>query len=367
MDHQKKTINNIDKSKWRKEGFLLQMAPNQYLLGSGPFYVSRLPHQDKWNLFRPPFFPSKFSDQSEGFFWYVPSTACFFSRKELIFFLKDQTQEQNISHWAWEEPCFFHFQDFFWKAKKQIKTGKIQKVVPALFETAPYLLKEKDIPTLIYQLISRSGEKTVYAWWSDGQAIIGNTPECLFRKKGLYVQTMALAGTARDSHHNLLTDPKEMKEHKVVVDTIKDLLSSLGKYYFSGTYMYSLGDICHLRTDFKLQLEQDISCKKLCQILHPTPALGGFPRKEALELLWEFHKKTHLRYDFGAPFGVVKNKEAFCVVAIRNMQFIKGKVYLGSGCGLVKESHLEREWEELKKKRAFVWNGFCKEQERRKL
>ena len=367
MSQKKQNGSNINKSQWRKEGFLFQMAPDRYLLGSGPFNVSRTLYHDRWSLFHPPFFPSEMSDESKSFCWYIPTTTVFFSKRELLAFLENQTIKQDISSWNWKEPCFFHFRDFFLKVKKQIKQGKIQKVVPACFETANYSLKEKDVPTLIYHLISGSGGGTAYAWWFGKRAIIGNTPEYLFRKEGFYVQTMALAGTARDSHHNLLADSKEIKEHKLVVEAIKDLLPSLGKYYFSDTYIYSLGGICHLRTDFKLQLEKNISCEKLCQILHPTPALGGYPRKEALDLLYEFHQKTCLRYGFGAPFGVVMGEKAFCVVAIRNMQFIKDKVYLGSGCGLVKESHLEREWEELKKKRVFTWNIFCKERKKDKL
>ena len=47
-------------------------------------------------------------------------------------------------------------------------------------------------------------------------------------------------------------------------------------------------------------------------------------------------------------------EQSFCVVAIRNVQFINGKAYIGSGCGLVKESQIEKEWKELKKKRQFI-------------
>ena len=361
MSQKNQNFDNIDKTQWRKEGFLLQMAPDRYLLGAGPFYVSNTRPPDQWSLFRPLFFSSECSGKGENFYWYVPSNTVFYSKQELLAFLEDQTIKQNINSWNWQEPCFFQFREFFLKVKKQIQAGKIQKVVPACFETADYSLKEKDISTLIYLLISGSNNGTAYAWWSGGQAIIGITPEYLFRKEGSYIQTMALAGTARNSQHNLLADPKETEEHQLVVETIKNLLSSLGKYHVSNTYIYSLGDIRHLRTDFKLKLKKNISCRRLCQILHPTPALGGLPRKEALELLTMFHQKTHLRYGFGAPFGVAVNEKAFCIVAIRNIQFIDGKAYLGSGCGLVQASQLEREWEELKKKRLFTWNRFCGE------
>ena len=39
-----------------KEGFFLQIAPDQYLLGRGPLSLSVQPDKDKWSLFHPPFF-----------------------------------------------------------------------------------------------------------------------------------------------------------------------------------------------------------------------------------------------------------------------------------------------------------------------
>ena len=165
---------------------------------------------------------------------------------------------------------------------------------------------------------------------------------------------MALAGTAANVQHKLQEDSKEKWEHQLVVDEIKNLLSPLGEYRFSNVYTYSVGGITHLRTDFKLRLDKDISFEKLCSVLHPTPALGGSPRKEALKLLSEFHTYSDSRYSFGAPFGILKKEKAFCVVAIRNIQFISGKAYLGSGCGLVRESVMEKEWDELRRKRLFV-------------
>ena len=57
---------------------------------------------------------------------------------------------------------------------------------------------------LVYRLISGSRRAmAAYAYWSGQYAIIGVTPEYLFRKKGRYVQTMALAGTARNSQAQL--------------------------------------------------------------------------------------------------------------------------------------------------------------------
>ena len=344
----------ISKERWEKEGFLLEITPNQYLVGSGPFRVSDQPDPEKWCLFHPTFFFSL--QKAMKNYWCIPSTVELFSREQMILFLDQYKKNKNIHSWQWKEPCYSEFQDCFSRAMEKIEKSKLQKVVPAFFEKLVYTLKSQDIGHLIYLLVSRSLGGIAYAWWSGEEAIIGSTPEYLFRKEESYVQTMALAGTAAHSQHKLQEDLKENWEHKLVVEEIKKLLTDLGKYRFSDTYTYSVGNLSHLRTDFKLKLDKEISFEKLCGVLHPTPALGGSPKEEALELLAEFHSDSDSRNSFGAPFGVVKKEKAFCVVAIRNIQFIEGKAYLGSGCGLVKESVMEREWDELKRKRLFIKN-----------
>ncbi len=334
---------------------MLQMAPDQYLLGEGPFSLSVAPVLDRWSVFHPPFFLSE-SDWDK---WYIPSSTGVFSRKQLLVFLKDQRTAVNIFDRLWEEPSFSFFKDFFLSAQEQIKQNKIQKVVPVFFEIADYSLREQEIPEFIHRLVVHSDRGrggVVYAFWSGSKALMGITPEHLFRKEALYIQTMALAGTARGPQHDLLKDSKEKWEHELVVKEMKCILTPLGEQKLSDTYVYSIRNIRHLRTDFKLQLKSDISFKRICRLLHPTPALGGFPKKPALDLLLELQEKKLARHHFGAPFGVVKGNKTFCVAAIRNIQFVDGKAYLGSGCGLVKDSRLEREWKELKMKRQIIKN-----------
>ena len=55
---------------------------------------------------------------------------------------------------------------------------------------------------------------------------------------------------------------------------------------------------------------------------------------------------------FGAPFGIEReNRSAMALVAIRNVQWNGDRVRVGSGAGLLPESQLEREFEELRQKR----------------
>ena len=93
----------------------------------------------------------------------------------------------------------------------------------------------------------------------------------------------------------------------------------------------------------------------MAQELHPTPALGVSPRKLGFDEIARWDDVT-LRGRYGAPFGVLLpgTEGMRCFVAIRGVQWQDGSVLLGSGCGVVSESVLEREWKELELKRASV-------------
>ena len=343
----------IDKSQWTKEGFLFQLTKDKYLIGSGPFCRASTPQPNTWSLFHPSFFTS------EKLPWFHPTQTQVLSRKELKTLLKTclpkQYEQIQPAKWKWEEANLKNFKNFFLKTQKQIQQGKLQKIVPVLFETSSYKLQAIDILILLNRLISfQMG--FAYAFWKKNHAIIGNSPEHLFQKQGLKIKTMALAGTAKNKHHNLLKDEKEKWEHKLVVKDIKSVLAKYGNLKIEKTKIYSIGKIRHLRTNINLNLKKPFSFEKLCRLLHPTAAVGGVPRKTALNLLKDFHKKYHPRFFYSAPFGVYKGNTGFCLVSLRNMQFIKDKVLLGSGCGLVKGSKWKQEWKELKLKRQFIKN-----------
>ena len=357
-----------------KEGFLLQIDSDRYLLGGGPLSFSNHPDPNKWSLFHPPFFyscdvegtghhiPIKTSFVQKGnknskAFWCIPTYTALLSKKELMALFKNKNNTK-LELTKWQGPSFSLFQTQFSQALEKINQGCFKKVVPVFFETASFGLTEQKTKALLYRLLSTHSDMgRAYALWFKDRAIMGQTPEYLFQTNSIQskIHTMALAGTARDPNHNLLRDPKERQEHKWVVQGIQSVLSSLGGYNVFDPYVFSVGPIQHLRTDFTLKPKRSVSFQELCLLLHPTPALGGFPKKPAWEWLlkWE-HEGAFSRYGFGAPFGVLFKDKAFCLVAIRNTQFIEGKAYVGSGCGLVQGSHITTEWREGQKKRNFI-------------
>src|SRR4029077_6583751 len=84
----------------------------------------------------------------------------------------------------------------------------------------------------------------------------------------------------------------------------------------------------------------------------PTAALGVSPRTEAGERWLREADRGIRRRTFGAPFGLERpDHRALALVAIRNVQWQGDSLRIGSGAGLLPESRLQREFDELRDKR----------------
>ncbi len=79
--------------------------------------------------------------------------------------------------------------------------------------------------------------------------------------------------------------------------------------------------------------------------LHPTPAVGGFPREEAVRLIRE-HEGLDRGW-YAGPVGWVDGRgEGEFVVGIRSALVQGNMATLYAGCGIVRDSDPESEYRE---------------------
>lgn len=159
---------------------------------------------------------------------------------------------------------------------------------------------------------------------------------------------MALAGTAPVSREarDFLSDPKELHEHLLVVQNLKEILSTFGMVDQGPTEVLELPALQHLKTELSAKIETKTTWQDLLQKLHPTAALGTYPPQH-WKWLKELPEQTH-RKTFGAPFGVQFSSEfQLAIVGIRQIQWDHQGIRIGAGCGIVKESLFEKEWQEI--------------------
>ena len=231
----------------------------------------------------------------------------------------------------------------------RIQSGEFEKVVPIVCEELEFAepLRAEMFSEAV--LAPKPGQFAFGFEFRD-EGLCGVTPELLFSVKKGELNTMALAGTGVAGGPSLLDDPKERLEHQLVIDHIAGELSPWGVPEIGETQERVYGVLKHLYTPIKLRLQEPADFMRLVVRLHPTAALGGWPRRPAVEWLekQDFH---FARKRFGAPFGFTRGEEMCCVVAIRCLQWWGTRALLSSGCGVVKGSESIREWKELQLKR----------------
>lgn len=265
---------------------------------------------------------------------------------------------------SWQEPQFEDYDKVFSKAQIEFKQNQLRKIVPVVFETATQDMSIEKIKSLFVSILKTPKNQHAYGYSYQGQGMMGCSPELLLKVDSQKLSTMALAGTqskAASKENTLLQDSKELKEHELVIEDIKYMLN-----YFSNepvevskTYVQELPHLWHLKTDIYQNINSKKSPKEyLKQILkmHPTPALGVAPREYNFQNMQDFESPVDREY-YGAPFSILMNSsdlQVLSIVAIRNIQWNQNQIKLGSGAGVIEQSEVQKEWQELKAKRNSV-------------
>lgn len=248
------------------------------------------------------------------------------------------------------EPSSADFERSHEEILARIERGEFQKVVPMVCEELEFS------KPLTRDMFPQAPAENRYSYGFEfgEEGMAGLTPELLFEVSEGKLTTMALAGTGRSDGPSLLDDRKEMHEHSLVIEHIEQELIPFGHVNIACTEERAYGPLKHLFTEIKVDLFREPDFMSLVRALHPTAALGGWPRKPAVDWLekQDFHTS---RRRFGAPFGYIAGENMKCVVAIRGVQWQNNRLMIASGCGVVKESRAINEWRELELKRSSIY------------
>lgn len=205
---------------------------------------------------------------------------------------------------------------------------------------------------LINALASEAGES--YGLWESGAGIIGVTPEILFDLQNNTLSSFALAGTDKSGNEEkLIHSRKDLHEHELVVQNITEVLSPFAAEINTGFIkIHPYRHLIHLRTDIQAKLKSDFVLSDILDSLSPTAALGGYPKEEALLFLktTQYAKKFPDRI-YGSTMGATHDGKIRFAVMIRNVQWKDDTFFIESGGGVVPESTLENETQEIRLKR----------------
>ena len=337
-------LNNIQ-SLWMHTDFaFIQTSPGRVFAGWGPFEA--LPFRRPG---RPAFFVTDFFlDAARP--WLHPARWNELSIGELASMFERAPVEAE-----WAPPPDAQFEALFRSAQEGFERGDFKKIVPVIFEEGRLSRSLSPWQHFMARLESLPRGLWSYGWSLGGRCVIGATPEVLFQTHGRGYTTMALAGTRPIGRSDeLLHSGKELREHRFVVDDIARRLAPFGNVEIGALGIMTLPNIAHLVTPifFMESGTERMTFADMVRRLHPTAALGVSPRSEAGERWLRESDRLVERRSFGAPFGIERDADfALALVGIRNVEWSGDSMRIGSGAGLLAESVLEQELEELRQKR----------------
>jgi len=248
------------------------------------------------------------------------------------------------------------------EAQNALEQGSVRKVVLARSERFSANQGSFDaVDTAFRMREQQKGCIVFFVRRRGGQAFVGATPEELIRRTGSEVATMSLAGTRRreDTDENadaalgaeLLSSHKDRHEQQLVTQAIMEALFPVVEELVLSRVpeIAKLADVQHLRTRVEGRLRNDVSVFELADRLHPSPAVGGLPRVEALE--WIEENEGLDRGWYAGPIGWIRpGGDGLLVIAIRSVLVDAEEATAFVGCGLVENSDPNSEWEESQAK-----------------
>ena len=191
---------------------------------------------------------------------------------------------------------------------------------------------------------------------ADGTALVGASPELLVRRTGTKAFAQPMAGSvARGANeadderlaHQLEASAKDGAEHRLVADFVVDALRSFAETVSARpSEVVRFTNIQHLATTVTADLRKPAAdALELAAALHPTPAVGGWPRDAADKMIDELEAMERGWYA-GAVGWVDARGDGEFAVALRCGLLWEDGARLYAGVGVMPDSDAARELDE---------------------
>lgn len=228
---------------------------------------------------------------------------------------------------------------------ERIQAGDLDKVV-----LARELVGELDTRFDVRPSLRRLADDYPGCWTFHVDGFFGASPEMLVRLERGLVTSRVLAGTIRRTGDDqrdlglassLSHSRKDLEEHAYAVRSVAEVLEPYcsSTNVPEGPYVLQLPNVMHLATDVTGVASGAASSLSLAAALHPSAAVGGTPRREAMALIEQIEGLDRGRYT--GPVGWIDaDGDGEWAIGLRSARVADDgmSLRLFAGCGIVADS-----------------------------
>ncbi len=221
-------------------------------------------------------------------------------------------------------------------------------------------------PDILKHLLANDKSRYVYYYKMGKMEILGSSPENAFTRHGENVTINPIAGTRKrigipDDNlvASLLSDGKELCEHRMLVDLARNDLSRIGS---TGSIHVSRNmvpekfySVIHLTSSVEAKLAKGKSNYDVFSSLFPAGTVSGAPKVRAIEIIDEYEPME--RGPYGGTVGIMGKDHMDMALTIRSAFKNGNKSYTQAGAGIVKDSIPSKEVEEIIAKTGTILAG----------
>ena len=177
-------------------------------------------------------------------------------------------------------------------ARDAVRDGHMEKAV-----IARPIAVESDQPIDVHAVLRRLKATFGSSHRFSIDGFIGASPELLVEVEGDIVRSFPLAGTTRTTGDpeldaklaaELQASPKNQIEHRAAIEMVRDTLLPYCSYldWAPEPEIVKVANVQHLGSQAEGRLSHPVpTVIELVRALQPTPAVGGYPREAAIDLI----------------------------------------------------------------------------------
>jgi len=273
------------------------------------------------------------------------------------------TYKHRVHNIGDDKGSFAHSKSKFFemidRSKEMIKSGDVFQILM----TNRFTRNIKVDPFSFYRIL-RAKNPSPYMFLMEYEdfSIVGSSPEVMVRLQDGELLLRPIAGTRkrgetkeqdRELELDLLSDPKELAEHLMLIDLGRN---DIGRVAKTGTvkvedmmHIEHYSHVMHIVTDIIAKLADDKDMFDLFMATFTAGTMTGAPKIRAMELIAEYEglKRGFYSGSIGY-FGFDGNMDSS--ITIRTAMVKKDKVVLQAGAGIVADSVKESEYQEVENK-----------------